>query len=611
VEGWPNLSGRSRRVGRGALLLPLAYAATLSLLGLSAVAVAVLDAEHATSTGVAATLAADQAIVREFAATQLTAAEVGSGAVEPARRAEIQQALVSLARVHGYLDVTLLTAGRNVLVDGGTGLGLPVESAGIKEFVQSGAGATIITSEPSAESPGSPVLAEALRVLGPGEGGLVLLIQRDAAPVLLAARSSWQDTALVTLGGAVVLAGLVYLLFGAASTRLRRQEARLAEAQRRDPLTGLLNHATGVTMLTELMEVNRASGESIGIAIVDVDNFRMLNDIHGSPAGDEVLIHVANALRGESGSWAGLARYGPDEFLAIAVGPAARELELCLTRARETLELVGVRPEGSERLPITVSIGISYFPFHAASVIQLVSAATIAIGEAKSAGGNRIEIANAWSAEPREPHTTFDVLRGLVLAIDRKDRYTRVHSEDVASYALFLARRIGSDEDLLAAIRVAALLHDVGKIGIPDEILRKPGRMTPHEYEIVKQHVTLGDLIVRDLPDIETVRAGVRHHHERWDGTGYVDGLGGEEIPLIARILAVADAFSAMTTSRPYRKALRADEALEELTAGRATQFDAHLVDAFVAGIQYDPTAPLPGSDRDTEGLWTPSTRAA
>jgi diguanylate cyclase (GGDEF)-like protein/putative nucleotidyltransferase with HDIG domain len=415
----------------------------------------------------------------------------------------------------------------------------------------------------------------------------------------------------VTLGGGVVLAGLVYLLFGAASKRLRRQEARLAEARRRDPLTGLLSHASGVTMLTELMESNRTNGGSVGIAIVDVDNFRMLNDIHGSPAGDEVLIQVADALRGESGSWAGLARYGPDEFLAIAVGPAARELERGLMRVREALELVDVRPEGSEKLPITVSVGISYFPFHAASVIQLVSAATIAIGEAKAAGGNRIEIANAWTGEPREPHTTFDVLRGLVLAIDRKDRYTRLHSEDVASYALFLARRIGSDEGLLAAIRVAALLHDVGKIGVPDEILRKPGRLTPHEYEIVKQHVTLGDLIVRDLPDIEVVRAGVRHHHERWDGAGYVDGLGGEQIPVIARILAVADAFSAMTTTRPYRKALSVEQALEELTAGRATQFDAHLVDAFVAGVQYDPTAPLPGSDRDTEGLWTPNARAA
>jgi diguanylate cyclase (GGDEF)-like protein len=415
----------------------------------------------------------------------------------------------------------------------------------------------------------------------------------------------------VAVCGVVVLAGLLYLLFGAASTRLRRQEARLIEARRRDPLTGLLNHAAGVAMLTALVEEARGDGSSIGIALVDVDNFRLLNDVHGSLTGDDVLIRVANALKAESATWTALARYGPDEFLAIATEPAARELEPGLKRVSAALDMAELRLEGNETLPITVSVGITFFPFHAGSVIELVSAATIAIGEAKAAGGNRIQIANAWSAEPRAPHTTFDVLRGLVLAIDRKDRYTRLHSEDVACYALFLAGRLGSDEELHAAIRMAGLLHDVGKIGIPDDILRKPGRLTPHEYQIVKQHVTLGDLIVRDLPDIDVVRAGVRHHHERWDGTGYVDGLTGEEIPLIARILAVADAFSAMTTTRPYRKALSVEQALEELRAGRGAQFDTRLVDAFVTGVESDPVAPMPGSDRNAAGLWTPSSRAA
>ena len=122
---------------------------------------------------------------------------------------------------------------------------------------------------------------------------------------------------------------------------------------------------------------------------------------------------------------------------------------------------------------------------------------------------------------------------------------------------MFLAERLGLAPELVATIRVAGLLHDVGKIGVPDGILRKPGSLTAEEYAIVKQHVALGDLIVRDLPDVEVIRAGVRHHHERWDGDGYLDRLAGEEIPLVARILAVGDAFSAMTTTRPYRKALR------------------------------------------------------
>jgi energy-coupling factor transport system substrate-specific component len=161
------------------------------------------------------------------------------------------------------------------------------------------------------------------------------------------------------------------------------------------------------------------------------------------------------------------------------------------------------------------------------------------------------------------------------------------------------------------SLRIAALLHDVGKIGVPDDILRKPGRLTPYEYEIVKQHVALGDLIVRDVPDVENIRDGVRYHHERWDGEGYMVGLAGENIPLIARILAVADAFSAMTTSRPYRKALPPELALVELRSASGTQLDGQLVDVFASGIELDPGAPRPGAFRSPDLLWNPATRAA
>ena len=179
----------------------------------------------------------------------------------------------------------------------------------------------------------------------------------------------------------------------------------------------------------------------------------------------------------------------------------------------------------------------------------------LTLQEAKASGGDAIRVAGA--ADGCRPETrTFDVFQGLIFAVDTKDRYTKRHSEDVARYGVFLADRLGLEPELVATIRVAGLLHDVGKIGIPDQILRKPGSLTADEYEIVKQHVALGDLIVRDLPDVEVIRAGVRHHHERWDGDGYLDRLAGEDIPLVARILAVGDAFSAMTTTRPYRKAL-------------------------------------------------------
>jgi HD-GYP domain-containing protein (c-di-GMP phosphodiesterase class II) len=197
----------------------------------------------------------------------------------------------------------------------------------------------------------------------------------------------------------------------------------------------------------------------------------------------------------------------------------------------------------------------------------------------------------------------FDVLQGLVLAVDTKDRYTKRHSDDVARYGVYLAERLGLDPDFVRTIHVAGLLHDVGKIGIPDPILRKPGKLTAEENEIVKQHVALGDMIVRDLPDIDAIRAGIRHHHERWDGDGYLDRLAGEAIPLIGRILAVGDAFSAMTTTRPYRKALGLREALKRLEDAAGSQLDEALVRSFVSGIETDadgirvgPTTPGSGA---------------
>src|SRR6266542_4419399 len=159
-------------------------------------------------------------------------------------------------------------------------------------------------------------------------------------------------------------------------------------------------------------------------------------------------------------------------------------------------------------------------------------------------------------------------------------------------------------------IHVAGLLHDIGKIGIPDHILRKPGALTPDEYEIVKQHVALGDMIVRDVPDIDVVRAGIRHHHERWDGNGYLTRLEGEDIPLIARILAIGDTFSAITTTRPYRKELRVVEALRRLEDAAGSQLEERLVRAFIDGMASATNPPLPETEGGT-ALWTPRRRVA
>ncbi len=436
-------------------------------------------------------------------------------------------------------------------------------------------------------------------------------ISRPAAPILARADEAFRDVVLVTVSAALILATLLYVIFRAANVRLGRQEAQLAEARRRDPLTGLRNHSAAIAELTELIEAARRDESSMGVALIDIDNFRLLNDVHGSKAGDQALLTVAAAFRPEAEHWSLISRFGPDEFLAIAPASVARDLPAATRRIRERLEASHLELPDSELLPVTVSVGIAYFPFHAGSVTELVSVVARALGEAKESGGNGVAIAGAWTSDPQGPHSSFDVLQGLVLAVDRKDHYTRLHSEDVATYALYIAERVGLPEELQANLRIGALLHDVGKIGIPDAILRKPGRLTAHEYDILKQHVALGDLLVGSMPDVQQVRDGVRYHHERWDGEGYLVGLAGENIPLIARVLAVADAFSAMTTSRPYRKGMPVEPALAELRSVAGRQLDAELVDAFVTGMEQDEDAPRQGASGRAGLLWKPAPRAA
>jgi len=266
--------------------------------------------------------------------------------------------------------------------------------------------------------------------------------------------------------------------------------------------------------------------------------------------------------------------------------------------------------DGSEPLPISVSIGVATFPEIATSVTDLLSSAVGALHEAKASGGDAIRVAGVVPDVPAASHT-FNLFEGLILAVDAKDRYTKRHCEDVSGYAVFLARQLGLDDETIAAIRVAGLLHDVGKIGIPDGILRKPAGLTPAEMAVVEQHVALGDMIVRDLPGIEIIRAGIRHHHERWDGAGYLDRLAGTEIPLVARILSVGDAFSAMTTTRPYRKALTVREALSRLEDAAGSQMDEQLVALFVAGVRDRGVAGLAEPDLPVADRWRPYRQVA
>jgi diguanylate cyclase (GGDEF)-like protein len=610
--------GSEPRIRRPTLLI-LVFGAFLALVGITATAQAVIVSAHFSASALNDVVGSDSATARAFVNAYVLPRylEDGGRGVTADELARLQSQLATLPRRGEILRVELrLPDGTILAADDPSLAGRRVPLTGDFQLATLGKPQAGLVSPDTADVAASPPLAsptllrEYLPASTGGQVRAVIAIWRDAQPILDRLADVRRDVVLLTLSAGLVAAAVLFLIFRSAQRRLLRQQAALLESTRRDPLTGTLMHGALVGLLAQELERARTVGVPLGVALIDVDNFRLLNDNHGHRAGDAVLISLVDLMKRHVPDSVLTGRYGPDEFLLVAHAEAVVQLEPAVERIRTALVDLSLQFESTERLPVTVSAGLATYPDHGSSVTALLSAVVRTLEEAKASGGDAIRVAGADSQETAGA-TGFDVLQGLVIAVDTKDRYTKRHSEDVARYAVFLAEQLGLDADLIHSIQLAGFLHDVGKIGIPDPILRKPGRLTAAENEVVKQHVALGDMIVRDVPDVDLVRAGIRHHHERWDGQGYLERLEGEAIPLIGRILAVGDAFSAMTTTRPYRKALDIREALTRLEDAAGTQLEERLVRAFVDGIQSAEHPPLPELGFSSRHLWTPRQEVA
>jgi diguanylate cyclase (GGDEF)-like protein len=595
------------------MLLALVYGVFLVLVGVTATALVTVTGTHLSSATVNAAAARDRALVALFVNGNVSQEDVDADGPTRASAAALEAKLATLLAEDEILRIDLRGTDGTILASTAAGVrGEKPDASASMQMALNGQPAVNVLPGNEATDAGSAgfgaeqVVQEYLPLNSDaGEPLAVIAMWRDAAPLMASLEAARRDIVLVTLGAALVLALILFGVFRAAQRRITRQQAELIDAERRDPLTGLLNHGAVVNLLAEAVEAARASAGRFGVALIDVDNFRLFNDTHGHEAADEVLLRVADLVESQAGADDAVARYGPDEFLLVLPGAASAEVEAAVNRVRSALAEVSVQFGNSEQLPVTISAGVCLYPNHADSVTELLSAVAVAVGEARTGGGDAVCVASISEEQEKIVSGSFDVLQGLIIAVDSKDRYTKRHSEDVARYAVFLAGRLGLDPDLRRTIQLAGLLHDVGKIGIPDHLLRKPSRLTADEVHIFQQHVALGDAIVRDIPNVDLVRAGIRHHHERWDGRGYLDGLEGDAIPVIGRILAVADAFSAMTTSRPYRKALPVGEALKRLGDAAGRQLEEDLVVAFIKGMETAPDAPLP-ADR-APGIWRPA----
>jgi diguanylate cyclase (GGDEF)-like protein len=590
-------------------LLVLVFGVFLFIIGVTATGQSILVSSHVTTQSLDAVVAADASLARILVNGTLLPPDLDPDTLTPSRAAALQSELAVVVSRGNMLRLEVRTpAGALLFSSDGSAQG----DTSSPDFARAAAGSTAASIEPTTDPRfgTSQLLTERLPITTDGVVHAVLTVTRDAEPVLARIGAARQEIVVLTLTAAIVVAVILYLIFRSAHGRLRRQTLALVEATRRDPLTGTLNHGAIVVSLASCVEAARAAGGAVEVGLIDVDNFRLLNDTHGDAAGDTALREVCRILAACAPEGALVGRYGPDEFLVISRSGVMGALLPSFDQLRLELTQVSQQYGDSEQLPLTVSAGLCAFPRDADSVTSLLSIAALTLGEARGSGGDAVRVADAAGATP-EFTKSFGILQGLVIAVDTKDRYTKRHSEDVARYADFLADQLGLGSELRQAIHVAGLLHDVGKIGIPDQILRKPAKLTAAEMDIVQQHVALGDMIVRDLPQLELVKAGIRFHHERWDGRGYLDRLEGQQIPFIARLLAVADAFSAMTTTRPYRKGLSVDEALIRLEDCIGTQLDEELAQAFILGIRTAQDPPLPGVDVWRPRIWSPIDRVA
>src|SRR4051794_3218119 len=348
-----------------------------------------------------------------------------------------------------------------------------------------------------------------------------------------------------------------------------------------DPLTGLGNHRHFHERLAQEIARVAETGAPLALCVLDVDDFKRINDGHGHPAGDRVLSQVAGRLRQDGEAF----RLGGDEFAIVLAGNEeddAAETARAIVGRIAALEL-------DEIGAITVSAGIACFPAHAHELDELIRLADGALYWAKEHGKNRVHVSRADAVDlaelrrlARSPDLAarFRAASSLARAVDARDAYGDGHSGRVAELAADIARRMGLGAEEIELTRLAGSLRDLGKLAIPEEILRKPGPLSDEERLVLERHSQIGYRMLQSL-GVDPIAGWVLHHHERWDGAGYPDGLPGEEIPLGARIVCVADAYDAMTSERTYRSRLTEEEALLELEQCADSQFDPAVVRAF------------------------------
>jgi len=382
---------------------------------------------------------------------------------------------------------------------------------------------------------------------------------------------------------------------------LTASNLELARLSYTDGLTSLHNHRFMMERCN--FEFNRAERYNSGLScvLIDIDNFKLFNDTYGHQFGDFVLKKLGALLKETARSSDICGRYGGEEFIILIPRPLEEAMEYVLRLHSAIAEHVFADGENSAK--ITVSIGLADYRWDMQAWSELISRADQVLYLAKNSGRNLVRI---WAERNDEPEEIIDngsvnnlkkqftdiyqqvkssyveSANALLKAIDAKDHYTLRHSQNVARYAILLAEALGLRKQEIETVKNAALLHDLGKIGIDGQLLVKKDSLTSAEYELLKKHPVIAVNIIKNISLLAREIPLILHHHERYDGLGYPHGLKANEIPLGAKILAIADAFDAMTTSRQFRPKMPVSQALQQIAAEKSHQFDPQLVDVFL-----------------------------
>jgi diguanylate cyclase (GGDEF)-like protein len=367
--------------------------------------------------------------------------------------------------------------------------------------------------------------------------------------------------------------------------------AKTERMARIDELTGLFNRRSLDEMLAGEIGRHSRYGGIFSVIILDLDSFKSYNDRYGHLSGDSLLRQIGGIIKTTIRETDQAFRYGGDEF-AVLLPQTSVE---AATRVAERVRTHIFARVSMDAVPVSVSLGLATWPEDGVGPNDVISAADTALYQAKRAGGNRVQkisdkdtligSSQTSNSEARDSET-LAAIYSLAATVDARDHYSRAHSKKVNECAMAIAVALGLQQQEIGCLGTCALLHDIGKIGINDEILNKIDKLSDEEWEIIRSHSQLGAAVASHSSHLVPCISGILHHHERYDGTGYPHRLKGTEIPLASRILAIADSFVSMTSDRPYTKALNYGEAVEEIKRGSGTQFDPALVEVALPVIQ-------------------------